>query len=134
LIETPNENVVPSANGVSALDGTFRCEVAFVDEHAIVSVVGDLDLVQSPVLLRETLATLALPLVAVTLDLAKLTFLDSSGLSALITLWDRASERGIDITMISVPPLATRVIEVAGLADVFALPVPESEPADPAIG
>jgi anti-anti-sigma factor len=51
------------------------------------------------------------PLDALLLDLGDLTFLDSSGLVALIDMSDDAAARDVDLVLASVPDHALRLIE-----------------------
>lgn len=105
----------------SDADVPFRCDVSYVDEHATVAVRGELDLATAPVLLREVLATLVLPVDAVTVDLALVTFLDSSGIHTLLVAKSNAEERGIAFTLASVSRQGHLVLEVSGLSEHFGL-------------
>ena len=99
----------------------FRCDVLFVGDHAVAVVRGDLDLSTAPRLLREILATLALPITGVTVDLAYVTFLDSSAVHTLLTSRSRAIERGIEFRLESVPRHARLVFATCELLDMFGL-------------
>jgi anti-sigma B factor antagonist len=100
---------------------SFRCDVLSVADHAVVVARGEVDVASSVTLLHEISATLALPITGMTVDLAYVTFLDSSGVNALVVARTRASEQGIDFRLESVPRQARRVLEVCGLLDVFGL-------------
>jgi anti-sigma B factor antagonist len=63
------------------------------------------------------------------LDLAELTFLDSTGVSALLDLRKQASERGIAVQIVAISRRAARVLTIVGLAESFGLPVdPDAVP------
>lgn len=99
----------------------FRCDVLFVGDHAVAVVRGEVDMSSAPLLLREILATLALPITGVTVDLAYVTFLDSSGVSTLLTSRSRAVERGIEFRLESVPQQVRTVFATCDLLDLFGL-------------
>ncbi|WP_243770314.1 STAS domain-containing protein [Amycolatopsis acidicola] len=54
-------------------------------------------------------------------DFADLSFFDSACISALVRAHSRAHERGGEITLVNVNPYARRILDLTGLADVFAL-------------
>ena len=91
---------------------------------------GDLDMASRSVLRTAGAAQLATPgLVELTLDLSDLTFLDSSGVGALVELRNQANEYGVGINLVAVPPRAARVLTIGGLAGTFGIP-PASDPSD----
>jgi anti-sigma B factor antagonist len=55
----------------------------------------------------------------VVLDLRGLTFIDSSGLRAIIDLWKRSQDDGFDLTIVRGGPSIARVFELVGLDDVL---------------
>jgi anti-anti-sigma factor len=55
------------------------------------------------------------------LDLAGVTFLDSAGISALLLCRADAAQVDCEITLRSTPPMAYRVLQVAGLLEIFGL-------------
>src|SRR5690348_11415490 len=65
-------------------------------ETVVVSVRGDLDDRTAPVLRGHALQALARPISALALDLAGVSFLDSTGLSALIAIWREADARHVE--------------------------------------
>jgi anti-anti-sigma factor len=63
------------------------------------------------------------------LDLADVTFLDSTGVSALVDLRKEATDRGVDIEIVAASRRAARVLTIVGLAEHFGLrPDPETGP------
>lgn len=58
------------------------------------------------------------------LDLAELTFCDSSGLSAFITAHELTLAAGAAIELRSPPSSLTKMLHIAGLAELFALTTP----------
>jgi anti-sigma B factor antagonist len=103
-------------------DVPFRCRVVAVDaHHAEVSLGGELDLANSPLLRTELLATLALGCEHLTVDLGALTFLDSSGISVLVVIRKRAMETGGSLQLVSVPHAVRLVLDRCGLTELFEL-------------
>jgi anti-sigma B factor antagonist len=101
------------------LAAPFACDVAYADGGAIASVGGEVDLATSPGLRRELLATLAVPVSGLTVDLEHVTFIDGSGVAALNAARRHASERGIAFALESVPRMIQRILELAGLCELF---------------
>jgi anti-anti-sigma factor len=96
--------------------------------RTVVSLTGDLDLATVPTLREAALNELASPeCEALVLDLAELTFLDSTGLGCWIDLRNQAHERGKTIEFVSVPAAARRTVAIAGLADLFGIDAGSSE-------
>lgn len=87
----------------------------------VVSVAGELDLATAPEFRRRLLELIALPIERLTVDLADLRFVDSSGLAALDAGWEAAAERRVRLELTSVPSQARLVLELGGLASRFGL-------------
>lgn len=121
MIDTA-ESGVPTRTEVKRVAPVpFARDVVCVDDHAIVSVEGELDLAAAPVLLHELVSTLLLPISRITLDLERMTFLDSSGLETLVRIRRYAADVDIACTLESVPGQARRVIELTGLDGLLGL-------------
>jgi anti-anti-sigma factor len=54
------------------------------------------------------------------LDLAGVTFLDSTGISALLEIRRAAARSGADVVVVGRSPIVDRVFSLAGIADLFA--------------
>lgn len=79
---------------------------------------GELDLGTEVQLRNVAMAQLAAQHPAtLRLDLADITFLDSSGISALLDLREQASNRGTDLEIVAVSHRAARVLTIVGLAE-----------------
>ena len=117
------------AGPVDVLDPGFNLVTARTDDAAVVRVIGELDLATAPPL-REVLTDLvALGGLHVTLDVSELAFIDSSGLSVLVTGLKRLREGGGDLALRSPNPAAMKAFEITGLTSFFAIgfeSVPES--------
>jgi anti-sigma B factor antagonist len=60
------------------------------------------------------------------IDLAAVTFMDSSGIGALVAIRTAGNELFRAVTIVDVSPQVYQVIEVCGLAAVFGLAQPDS--------
>ncbi|CAM3809738.1 STAS domain-containing protein [Kibdelosporangium persicum] len=87
----------------------------------VLGLAGEVDLSTAPTLEKAILAALG-ELTARTLvvDLTKVTFLASAGMSALIAGRERAAEKGVEMVIAASPQgAAYRSLEIAGLVDVL---------------
>jgi len=100
-------------------DGQFSATVQTENGEVVVEVRGELDEHTAP-RLRETLGELATQDIAsLSLDLGQMTFIDSTGLGALVGALKRSRAAGGDVTL-KHPSTATRkVLELTGLHNVF---------------
>lgn len=90
--------------------------------RTVVSLNGDLDLATVPGLCDTALSELGNPdCHLLVLDLAQLTFIDSTGLGCFIDLRNQARSAGKSVELASVPATARRTFHIAGLAEVFGL-------------
>ena len=105
----------------TSLEPSFRCEVPAVGAEPVVVLTGELDLASAPELSRQLERLLERPVTRITLDLAGLTFIDSSGLGALCRIQEQADTRGVAVVLRSVPDHARRVLEITGLTGLFPL-------------
>jgi anti-anti-sigma factor len=97
---------------------------------ARVAVVGEVDLVTTPVLRERLLRVLRdrrPDLLDV--DLAGVTFLDCTGLGALVAVRNAAVQAGGQIRVSHPRPIVRRVLEVTGLLGVFTAPTMVPAPA-----
>ena len=70
---------------------------------------------------------------ALILDLAGVTFLDSSGLRALLRCQSLAQSQDVTVRLVALPGPVTRLLEVAGVTDRFDYEF-EAQPVTPAAG
>jgi anti-sigma B factor antagonist len=97
-----------------------------VDDDGVVVIVGEVDIASAP-----TLDAVLQGLDAsqpVEIDVSLVTFIDSSGLRALMTLLHRARENASMITLIDPQAAVLRVLEIAGIADLFLYRRPPTDP------
>jgi anti-anti-sigma factor len=103
------------------MDGRLQCEAgsARAGELRTVAVRGEVDLATAAELEAFVRSALDDAPDGVVLDLSQLTFIDSSGLRALVALAKDAESRGTTLALRSLPRHAQRVLELTGLGDWF---------------
>ena len=94
------------------MDG-LRIESAQVNGTGELVLAGEIDLLTAPEL-RSALGRLH---GRVTVDVAAVTFLDSTGIGVLAGQWNRLREHGGDLMLRSPQGIVRRVLEIAGLSD-----------------
>jgi anti-sigma B factor antagonist len=82
---------------------------------------GELDMSTAPKLRDELLRLVSDGATEVTVDLSQLAFVDSTGLSVLITGLKRLREGGGDMALRAPNPPTRRVLEITGLTEVFSI-------------
>ncbi|GGV07484.1 anti-sigma factor antagonist [Streptomyces litmocidini] len=87
----------------------------------VLELLGELDYATAPEL-RDVLATVTLrPGQRLVMDLAGMEFCDSSGLTALIIARNHAHAARADIALAAVPARTLRLMNIAGLDQIFSL-------------
>jgi anti-sigma B factor antagonist len=99
----------------------FGINVLQTDGAAMVCLSGDLDIATAPRLREELLWLVNSGIRAVTVDLARLTFIDSTGMSVLVMAMKRLREDSGDLELRSPNPATQHVFNVTGLTKVFAI-------------
>ena len=92
-------------------------------EQGRLTLTGEIDIALVDVVLNEAYACLAGPAVALEVDLGDVTFIDSSGLGALVQIRTAARDRGKSMELTRVPAAVVRLLEVTGLTAVFPMVV-----------
>jgi anti-anti-sigma factor len=89
-----------------------------VDDQVVVHVDGELDLDTAPGLVErlEQLADGGNALVV--LDLAGLSFCDSSGMQAFVRLHEHGQRTGFQVLLRNINPNVQRVLDVSGVGDI----------------
>lgn len=99
---------------------TWEMHIRDCGDRIRISAVGELDLATASQLdaaLTEVEATAR----RIELDLAALTFMDSSGINLLIRHARRAQGGGRTLAIVPPPPRVARVLDVAGVTDLLPL-------------
>jgi len=89
----------PEAEDAEDDDRALTCEVSYETGRVIATVAGELDLESAPGLERHLRALLMLPVNAITIDLTRLSFLDSAGLGALVRVHQMATDLRMDLAL-----------------------------------
>jgi anti-anti-sigma factor len=89
--------------------------------RVVLRVAGDLDLETAPRLLAVAEPILSAGAGGLVVDLAKVAFIDSSGLSALIRINQRLGEAERPFQIVPPPPIVGKVFEITGLNRVLPL-------------
>jgi anti-sigma B factor antagonist len=106
----------------------FRLTVSGSADRTIVSLEGELDLATAPQL-REQLVTLAEREDSdIVVDLTRLAFIDSTGLSVLVMALNRSRATGGSIVLRNPSDSVMRILEITGLVSVFGIEEESSVP------
>jgi anti-sigma B factor antagonist len=99
----------------------FRIKAETDGERTVLLVSGDVALATSPILINRVEALFRQPIASIILDLGEVTFLDSSGIAALLRAQTLALEHGVPFALSSVSPEVRLVVKGAGLTDILGL-------------
>jgi anti-anti-sigma factor len=99
----------------------FRVGVSRADDGSVVAVEGELDLATAPQLRDRLVALSEEGQPQIILDLTRLGFIDSTGLSVLVMAHNRARVDGGSILIRNPSPSVLRILEITGLVSVFAI-------------
>ena len=94
------------------------------DDVVCVALRGEIDLAAADAVGRELRTVLDEYVVPLVLDLGDVTFLDSSGMRALLVAHRRSAAEGRALTIVDASLPVRRVIELSGTAAMFALDPP----------
>ena len=96
---------------------------------ARVAVCGEVDLATAPVLRDRLLGVLGdQGPTMVSVDLAGVSFLDCTGINALIAARNAAARTGRQMRVTQPQPIVRRVLDLTGLLDVLIAPIEQSQP------
>jgi anti-sigma B factor antagonist len=109
--------------GISSVEPGCSRQLEVRDEiscgqHRLV-LAGELDLASVPEFGEVVERICADSTRAITVDLSQLSFMDSSGLHAMLTLREHCRERGYELQIIPGQPQVQRLFELTGLIDVL---------------
>lgn len=99
--------------------GELHVSVAGAEPEYVVRLLGELDMSTAPQLQQELLRLASDGARLVTVDLSELAFVDSTGLSVLITGLKQLRQQGGEMALRSPSPGTRRVLEITGLTEVF---------------
>jgi anti-sigma B factor antagonist len=110
---------------VSVVENPFQVVVSRARGTVVVTIRGELDTYTAPKLqdqLRDLIEDQGN--LAMVLDLSKMTFVDSSGLSVLVDALKRMRQHGGTLTLASPTRATSKVLEISGLNKVFTITLP----------
>jgi anti-sigma B factor antagonist len=81
----------------------------------VIAITGEIDVSHAAELRRTLLSEISSPAAAVTVDLAGVTFLDSSGISVLIAGHNAAAEAGVPYVVTGVTGRVAHVLTITGV-------------------
>jgi anti-sigma B factor antagonist len=96
----------------------FKAMVVGADGEAVVYLVGEVDLaVRDP--LVDALTQASATKHRLVIDLSQTTFMDSTGLKALVDVWRRRRAAGLELVLREPSPAVMHTLQIAGLADLL---------------
>jgi anti-anti-sigma factor len=99
-------------------------DVSYVEGGALLRLRGELDMASASALLDRCKQLLSSPILRLDLDLEGVSFVDSTGISALIETRRTAKREGVGLRLVGVRREAMTAFEVAGIADLFEIQHP----------
>jgi anti-anti-sigma factor len=110
------------------LQPPFALTIARNGSHTVVSLQGELDIASEGELAAGLGLVLIPPTRVLTMDLRELSFLDSTGLRALLELRTRCETHGCRLLLIPGGPTVRRAFDVSGLTAHFTIVDPSEAP------
>lgn len=101
------------------MDEELVTQVDLADDELGMAVAGDVDMDSSPAVAEAIQRAIASRPRRLTVDLARVTFLDSSGIRVLLLGRDQAAEQGVAFRVIDPQPVVRRVLDLAGVLDLL---------------
>ena len=99
-------------------DEMLEVMITVRDGVPVVSAEGEVDVSTAP-RLREQLAALPIDAGRVVVDLAEVSFLDSTGLGVLVASWKKCQEAGARLDLVVTTPQVSKVLEITRLDSMF---------------
>ncbi|ADH70647.1 MULTISPECIES: STAS domain-containing protein [Nocardiopsis] len=88
---------------------------------AVVTVGGEIDLYTAPQLRDELIGALEDGARRLVVDMSRVEFCDSTGISVLLSAMKRSRDKDGDLELVAPRPAVTKVLEVTGLDAVFVI-------------
>ena len=111
----------PRSSGPAVAPGELNVVVSGTETSYELRLLGELDMSTAAQLRDELLRLTSGGARHVTVDMSDLMFIDSTGLSVLITGLKRLRQDGGDMALRSPTPGTRRVLEITGLTEVFSI-------------
>lgn len=93
------------------------------DDHAVVTITGEIDLYTAPRLHNELAAVIAsaAPESRITLDMSGVDFCDSTGMNVLLSSLRTSREKSVEFALAGPRPAVKKILQVTGLDSVFTI-------------
>ncbi|CAL9499953.1 Anti-sigma-B factor antagonist [Actinosynnema sp. ALI-1.44] len=98
---------------------SFSAATSTTSTGPVLTVHGDLDANTAPTVLEQIKGLTITSGQLLVVDLARMDFCDSSGISALIAARNVAGAAGASIALVCVPAQLTRILDLIGLTSLF---------------
>jgi len=115
------EDQRPAAGADVTSPLSLGIQIVRYDNEAVVAVDGELDIATAAELQREVEPLWTGPMNALTVDLERVDFMDSSGLRTLNELRTRAEQHGVTFALFGMQAVVRRVLDITGMAPFFEL-------------
>ena len=99
------------------MQSNFSVDVQDGEQAVLIGVSGELDLASSPELERELERGTASAAELLIIDLRKLEFMDSTGLSVLVRAHQKATQSGKRFAIVKGPQQVERLLSLTGVAE-----------------
>jgi len=99
------------------VQSNFNVERRDGESAVVIEVSGELDLASSPALEQELEQGAGSDAELLVVDLRRLEFMDSTGLSVLVRAHQRAAEAERRLVVVKGPPQVQRLLDLTGVAD-----------------
>lgn len=99
------------------MESNFGVEVVDGEQAVVIGVSGELDLATSPELERELQRSTASAAELLIIDLRKLEFMDSTGLSVLVRAHQKTTQSGKQFAVVKGPQQVQRLLSLTGVAE-----------------
>lgn len=99
------------------MQSNFSVEVQDDERAFLIGVSGELDLASSPELERELERGASSDVELLIIDLRKLEFMDSTGLSVLVRGHQKATQNGKEFAVVKGPQQVERLLSLTGVAE-----------------
>lgn len=100
-----------------SVQGEFQVQVRREGQTALIEVSGELDLASGPTLESELDKIAAPETTLVIVDLRRLEFMDSTGLSIIVRAHQRLVEEGCELGLVRGSPQVQRLLDLTGVAE-----------------
>jgi anti-anti-sigma factor len=98
------------------VNAEFQVEVRREGSAALIAISGELDLASGP-RLEEELSSLDPDVSLVVVDLRRLEFMDSTGLSIIVRAHQRLAEQDRELSLVRGSPQVQRLLDLTGVAE-----------------